>query len=417
MAGYMATFLLVLYRYLYRDLQTFKPWLMLGFLAKCAAGLALGYWYLGVPGADTWYYHQSGLDEYRLLLKDPLRFFTKDLFTHGYSGSVWTRFFDTENSFFNDLQQNLIIKLSALLSLLSGGNYFVNVVLYNILCFGGWVALFRFCILRAVIGPAVALGFLFFFPPLLWWGSGFLKDGLCIALYGWLLLLGNRHSFSAYRIGDLIKCIIPAILLFLLRPFWALILLPMMILSGLIPHKSRNVLLIYPLALLAGMLLFFSTILLPESWQLPQKVADRQAAFSTLEGKSRLALPRLDASADSYLKALPRAFYNAACSPGMDQVTDAFSLLSMVFVWLLGAGVIRFIWLFYKGRAAFTHIQWLLFWICILQLLLIGLTVPFVGAIVRYRALFECFLLMLFWNAGYESRPWPHWSRLFRISQ
>ena len=93
---------------------------------------------------DTWYFHASSLQEEQLLFTDPVRFFS-ELYLDPYGDGKW-KLLGTENSFWNDLKANALIKGLALLNLITGGHYLVNVLFYNFIgMFGRFMCLPTFC--------------------------------------------------------------------------------------------------------------------------------------------------------------------------------------------------------------------------------------------------------------------------------
>lgn len=373
-----------------------KPWLLLGFGLKCLAGWALGHYYYGVALADTWYYHESALAEYDLLLHHPGRFLVKDIFTHGYNHSVFTHFLDSGNSFFNDLQQNLLIKLLAIFNLISGGNYWVNVVLYNALFFSGWLALYRFCTQAVGIGTYGAALLLFCYPPLLWWGSGILKDGWCIALTGHLLYGVHRMAGKAAKPRAWLGWVAMLILLFLLRPFWAMLLGPLALLYLATHRYAWRPVLVFPGAVLLGYVLYLCSSLLPPAVQLTQKLANRRAEFALLHTQTPLPPLAIDGRAITHIQASIPALGHALLQPLKPLSGQGFLHWgALVLVYLSAALWVLALYALWRRRQRWGAAHHLLFWLALANLLVIGLTVPNLGAIVRYKALYETLILLL----------------------
>ncbi len=92
-------------------------------MVKVSAGITLGWLfktYYG-QGNDYWDLNAYGIEEYQLLLQHPLAFFT-NLFDSGYKNE--NGFFASTGSFWNDLENNFLIKTLGLFNIFSRGNYY-----------------------------------------------------------------------------------------------------------------------------------------------------------------------------------------------------------------------------------------------------------------------------------------------------
>ncbi|MEJ7913789.1 MAG: hypothetical protein WKF70_11590, partial [Chitinophagaceae bacterium] len=164
--------------------------LIIFFLLKVLAGIFYGW--IGVyygelaQMVDTWAYHYESLNEYHLLINDPSVFFLNLLGTTYESG--YAGFFASQDSWWNDLKGNALLKLLAIFNVFSLGNYYVNVIFYSFLTLFGPIAFYR---IMKEIYPSRQLAVLlatFLVPSFLYWTSGIHKDGviflgLAIVLY------------------------------------------------------------------------------------------------------------------------------------------------------------------------------------------------------------------------------------------
>ncbi|MFY8046552.1 MAG: hypothetical protein ACOVOS_08260, partial [Chitinophagaceae bacterium] len=108
------------------------PYLIALFVLKIAAGLAYGYIHFNAPGhvglTDTWKFFYQGSEETAKILKDPYMII-RDILPHEVHRG-FGKLFTTENSYWNDVKHELMVKLAAVLNIFSGSRYYVNVVLY-----------------------------------------------------------------------------------------------------------------------------------------------------------------------------------------------------------------------------------------------------------------------------------------------
>ena len=195
------------------------------FLLKVAAGLVIGWlslhFYSG--GNDYWDNNRAGWEEYRLIWSNPIEYFSnlfRSDYQNGYGG-----LFDSFSSFWNDLRNNLVLKLLSLFNLFSRGNYYINSLFFNYLVFFGHIALYRVFIkiypgkkVSVIIGS-------FVLPSLLYFSSGIHRDGLVFlllcSLFFCLYGILKEKKTGGKRI---VLALVSFLLLFLLRSYVALLL-------------------------------------------------------------------------------------------------------------------------------------------------------------------------------------------------
>ncbi|MFY8003252.1 MAG: hypothetical protein ACOVNR_00345 [Chitinophagaceae bacterium] len=384
-------------------------WLLPLLAIKWAVGCLYGWlFWVKYQGDDTWHYHQLSLEETKILLERPF-FFIADLFQHPYKHSQWTSFFDSQQSFWKNLQYNILIKLLAVFNVFSKGHYYTNVLFFNLITIWGHYWLFKLLIAIVPTAKKHWLIIVCLFPPLLFWQSGIRKDGLIFAaiaatIYFSYLLVNkgfNKKYFWAALMGFLI--------VFLLRNATALgLLMPLMVyyVWGNNQHFIKYVLASFAI----GTGLFFATSLGPQAFNLPLKLAERQEKFLELTGGSYMYLPPIDGSIFSYAKALPHALNHVFVRPYLWEGKSFLLLIAAIetaFFWL----IVIVSLLFYRKQLNINlhkkAFVWLLY-IAFLNYLIIGFTVPFAGAIVRYRIVFELCWLLPFW-ASLPINDWWLW--------
>ena len=157
-----------------------NPQLIILFLVKVLAGIFYGWMglYYGnlAQMLDTWAYHQFGINEYRLLTTNPHEYFTNMFYTPYPNG--FEKFFASSDSYWNDLQGNVFVKLLSIFDFFSFVHYYVNVIFYAFISMFGPVALFR---VMSDVYPGKRLQVLlaaFFIPSFVYWTSGLHKEGL-----------------------------------------------------------------------------------------------------------------------------------------------------------------------------------------------------------------------------------------------
>jgi hypothetical protein len=232
-----------------------RPQLLIVFLLKVIAGIFYGWiglYYGGLAQMqDTWSYHTFSVQEYHLLFNNPHEYFT-NLFHDPYNGGV-SKFFETSDSYWNDLKGNVLVKILSIFNIFSFGYYYVNVIFYSFITLFGPMALFR---VMADIFPRrklLILVSIFMIPSFLYWTSGLHKEGLIftgISFVIYALYFGNKEK--KYGIKRIIVLLTGLLLVLVLRNFLILIIMPA-ILTLLIANRWPK----KGLAIFSGMYILF----------------------------------------------------------------------------------------------------------------------------------------------------------------
>jgi len=368
---------------------------MLIMFIKCVIGCIYGYLFLTVyKGDDTWQYHQLSLQEYEVLKTNPL-FFITDLFQHHYQQSQALTFFNSESSYWKDLQYNILIKMLAVFNLFSRGHYYINVFFFNVVTFWGHYFLYKLLITYLPSKKQLLFLIIFLFPPLLFWESGIRKDGLIFpaitgCIYYFTLLLQDRG-----KVKHIILCIICFLWVFLIRNFVALSLVPVFIAYYISVYYNKRAIPVTIITMCICTVLFFLTRYAPDSLNLPRQMAERQHKFLELKGNSFLSIEPLHDNVLSYVGDLPAAFNHSFLRPYISEGKSPLLLVSALENILM---IIILIVAFINYRTMLNILRnplWLLLIsFAVLNYLMIGYTVPFFGAIIRYRILFELLLMI-----------------------
>lgn len=370
--------------------------LIIIFLLKVMAGIFYGW--IGVyygelaQMVDTWQFHYESLKEYDLLKTDPLAFFSNlfhSPYAEGYGG-----FLATENSWWNDLKGTSFIKFLSILNLLSFGNYYVNVIFFSFITLFGPVALYR--VMRSVF-PASTFSIMvatFLIPSFLYWTSGIHKDGLIFlgySLIAYSFYFGFKEGFFTAR---KIVCIVLGFLLVLvLRNFLIINLLPALLAWGLVQKWKQRPLVTFSVVYLIFIFLFFIARYLHPNLDFPEAVVERQQAFMKLRGGSAVEVTHLQPSFASFVHNFPQAISLTALRPFPSDVRHLLSLAAFLEIFSLLLLFLMFIIWLRPGKNRDPFLLFCLF-LSFSVLLMIGYSVNFLGAIVRYRSIILPFLIV-----------------------
>ena len=363
------------------------------FLLKIVAGIVYGYIHAHPPAhigvTDTWKFFNESLPETNLLKYHPKIFFQDILF----NSSTGLHPFSTQHNYWNNIKFTLMVKLAAIFNLFSLGNYYVNLIFYNFLCFFGVVLFYR-QLRDKFIATEWALCIAFLIPSVLFWGSGFHKEGLILsALY--IVIYHVEKITQKLHIKSMVLVAVFIIILLFLRLYVLVAVLPAIISwiwSIKYPQFSSRIFIgIHVFCLI----FFFSSTILGKSFDLPEYVASRQSDFIQLQGKTMLAVPILKPTVFGFIHNLPSAIDITLLHPYPGEGGKTyipFTVETIIFLVLLVFGSCTIV--IKKQKMPLFSIFCVHF--SLLLLLIIGYTVPNVGAVIRYKSIALPFLLAAF---------------------
>jgi len=359
------------------------------FLIKVLAGIAIGWVSLHIygPGNDYWDVNDYAREEYRLLLTEPAKYFSNLFvsdYTDGFSG-----IFNSYNSYWNDLETNIIIKLISVFNILSRGDYYINSLFFNFIIFFGHVILYRlFSKIYPGINILVIIG-CFLLPSTLYFVSGIHKDGmvfllLAIIIYSVYQSLA-KHSFNVKRV--LLICI-SLFFLFLIRNVVMLLLLPALFAWILSAKTKWSAWICFGTVYLFSTLLFFGLGSFTKIDPM-QIVIKKQADYMELKGAAtQIELTPLKPNFKSFIANAPQALFHSVLrpAPGEQPLKSLlpFSLELFLYLFL----VLMLVFFRNKDLPADKGFLFFILFFCFTIFLIIGYIVPNLGSLIRYRSLY-----------------------------
>ncbi|OLY91961.1 hypothetical protein SAMN05444008_106264 [Cnuella takakiae] len=353
---------------------------------KVTCGLFYGFYFRKwEKGGDTWSYHRDGLVETGMLRNDPLSF-VSTLFETG-NAAGYGGFFSTRHSWWNNLDANTIPKLLGICNLFTGSNYYINVVLVNALLLTGPILLYRLGRNLLPQVPAYLIYPPLLLPSFLFWTSGIHKEGFLVIALALILYTvwkwENTRKLSLQTLGAFATGLLVVIALrnFLLLPIGAALL------GWAITVRFRLKPAIgFGATLLVLALLFFIVPRFIPALNFPELLADRQVAFLNKHGASRIDMAVLEPTAAAYLQQLPRALAIGLFRPfPSDSYNWGTALAAMEGLLLVAATLWAAACM--RKRVSQTPTIWFIAILVLLIALIIGYTIPFLGAVVRYRSI------------------------------
>jgi hypothetical protein len=392
---YSAVFIFLLYIHTRNNVPLTPTTLALAFLFKVGLGCLYGYVYLHFyNGDDTWMFHNDSLAETQKLLHNTGKYFAElgpaDPFAN-VRGNFWNKL----SVYVNNLETYSLIKTLSIANLFSRGNYYINVVFFNYILFWGQYWLFSLFVKEFPDKRTPLLLLFFFFPPLVFWLSGIRADGLVLFFMA-LLLIHFRRWLYENKKWSVLYSMLAAIGVLLFRGQILLLLIPALMAWYISIRFNRKAAPAFLWVFAIGGLLFFATAWLSPAKNLPRIVVERQQSFMREQG-TRFPLDTLQPSLTSFTKVLPQAVSHTFLRP---YVWEAKGLLQV----MTAAAIIVF-WLLVLIAIIKKEMHWkqavqkplLLFSLSlgITLYIFIGYTIPFPGAIVRYKAIPELLLLTI----------------------
>lgn len=188
--------------------QTIKyyiPALFLKVFGAIALGLLYTFYY---DRGDTtsYYYHIQLLC--KAFVESPALGFEL-LFSHG-TYSTRTGFWTNQMFWYTAPAEFMVVRIGTLLSLLSFSTYTVIAMLFALLSFTGiWAMFLTFLKFYPNLHRQFAIA-LFFMPSVFFWGSGVMKDSLCLGGLGWIFFAFYRGAIERRKIIQSVIIIVVA---------------------------------------------------------------------------------------------------------------------------------------------------------------------------------------------------------------
>jgi len=366
---------------------------------KIATGLIVAYYFEYVfkhisANVDYIGYNEKGFKQYQLLLSHPRLFFSDfsdDVQQYGFGD-----LFGTKESFWANIRFTLLYKGMALLNLVTHGNFYFNTVLFSSLVFFANVAFFRIYYSIYKAHKWLILFVCFCLPSLMLYTACIHKDGIIFLCLGLVSYIFYRYlSGIAYlKWYYLLLAVFSIISIFLFRNYVLVALLPAMLIGILcrsMRWKKRYIFAgCYPMFLT----LFFLSGFSHSSFNLPAAVVQRKADFAGLViANTNIPMNNLQPTFISFAKNLPQAINHFLFRPYLWEFSEVSVMLTafeLLFYQLL---IVLFI-LYRKKDGRAPH-PFNLFGLALLinMMLIIGYTIPNIGAIVRYRSIFWIYVV------------------------
>ena len=375
-----------------------KPQLVIIFLLKVMAGIFYGwvgvYYGNHAQMVDTWSYHYSSIQEYKLLFQNPSEYMV-NLFRDPYSNGIF-KFFSTDESYWNDLKGNSFIKILSIFNIFSFGNYYTNVIFYSFISMFGPIAIYR--VMNDVYpGKKWQLVVsVFLIPSFLYWTSGLHKEGLIFL--GFSLVIFNLYfglKKQKFSVTNVFFACLGLLIVLVFRNFLIIILIPALIAWLLAFKLFKKPLLVFGICYVFFVIFFFTAKYISIGLNFPEVVVTKQKEFVSLHGNSSVPMRRLEPSFSSFVSNMPQTLSLSIIRPYPSDVRHILSLAAATETNLLLLLFVLFLLFRTKKTRQIQSVIFIYFclFLSFSVLITIGYSVNNIGAIVRYRSIILPFLL------------------------
>ena len=290
-------------------------------------------------------------------------------------------------SVYND--NRTIIQLNCVVRIFSFGIYHVHALMFCLFSFIGSIALFKTFILFFKEEKNKLLFGIFLVPSILFWSSGILKESLSLLVLG-IFIFYFFTLFTRKKKSDYIISLFLYILLFLIKPFIVILLSPSLIAYIVISIKKTTVLKTFIITHIVLLIIFILLDYLVPGIDLLKNLSLKQNDFIEVghltKGTSMTTIYPINNSFFELIKSIPTALFNSFFKPSITDLSSPLMIISFIETHLITIAAFFICFFFKKKNNAQLAFSCLIISFTLLSLFLIGLIVPVIGAIVRYKS-------------------------------
>jgi hypothetical protein len=374
------------------------------FLCKILVGV-FATWYGIAESGDVLLCFNNSISETDTLKSQPLLFFSS-IFKSGYGNYDGLY---SSHSFWNDLRYLFMDKIMAILNIFSFKNIYVNVLIFNFVVFTGHIALYKVFISLWPAKKIAVIAGCFLLPSSLFFLSTINKDSVFFfsaTMVTYVLYRVPKFKAAYLRPKFLLLFFIALLLMFVIRNFFFLAVLLAIFLFYLSTCTKFNPVHIF----VTGAILMCLTVLCCETIRV--LISSRQNEFLTLGiTKSLLKVPVLQTDIKSFVNYLPVSSGIIFFEPVIWHSYNAYYFFCSIEVLFYQLLFITSIFFFFKTGKYINPRPLVLFglFFSMSALFIIGYTIPYAGAVVRYKSAFLPFLITpLLCIVPYEKFKWSN---------
>ncbi|MBD00015.1 MAG: hypothetical protein CL841_01445 [Crocinitomicaceae bacterium] len=377
---------------------------------KLSGGLILYYiytqYYTQRHTADIFKYYDDSLVLYHSFFKNPIDFFKiilgLDFNREYFSFNYYMEMNNWDTSYKNSLmnESRLLIKINAILNLIGFKNYFFNSITFILMGFVGEVLIFKSLIKKFEFKyPKFLFWSIVLFPSIFLWSSGILKEPMIIFSFGLIL-----NSLIPKRKWANISSFIVAILIIFKVKFYIFICVFPALISYIISEKTKlkPPRIIFTICVIMAVIIF-ALGKMNNNYNPLKILSQKQNDFITLselfDTGSAYKITPIEPSITSLLKAIPKGVVNGFFRPfpnNINNLLQLFPLIENLLLYLMIAYLFfKMIFLKIKINQDVKNILWNSLFFITMLFILIGISTPVIGALVRYKVPGLLFLIIV----------------------
>lgn len=376
-----------------------KRWVLAAFYLKVLAGLGLTYIYTSYypdrSKADIFKYFDDSEIMYQAIHSAPADYLhmvsginnDNQHFDSLYYGKMnnWYRKYETVT--YND--SHTIIRINAVIRLISFGFFQVHNIIFIILSFIGLLALYKTFCRYFTERKYWLFAAVFLVPSVVFWSSGAMKESILFFAIGVFIYSFQQILFSSVNIKWILLATVGIVFLFFTKMYVLAVLVPVLFGNLWIVLTGNR----HALAKQIISLLFFVNLALLIGWYYPEyNVFDlfvgKQHDFIGLarfENAGSLIEPiPVEPHFSSFLIYSPQAIVNTLFRPYPWEISSVLMLPAIAENLLLILFILLAVF-FHKKEIRHARIIWLCVFFALGLSVIIGITTPVLGALVRYR--------------------------------
>jgi len=416
--GYLIFFLWIIGRWKFFSVENIPVrWIALVFVLKVLCGICLEaiytYYYSLGRNADIFKYFDDSAVLYNSIFSNPKHFFQLLLGIHSspdylqpyYQKMQWWQASFNE-LFFNDART--MIRLNALMRFLSFGYYNVHVVFFNFLSLAGLTALYKVFSKSENDIPAhrkslfcrLLFAGVFLLPSVLLWGSGVLKETFELFVLGMLLYVFFKIANDKITTLRVFFFLFFFFLQFIIKFYVLVAIIPGLTSCYIVVRGNyrRSGLASFLIYLLSFLILFNLHFIIP-AVDIPELISSQYHKYlkfaSEVHSGSLLVGNNIQPTTLSILKNSVQSFFIVLFHPHLFESKSLVMLIAatenllilLIIVWCLVFNVWR--WLnskkFTTNIKSLTPEFWLALYFSVIIFILVGMTTPVLGTVVRYK--------------------------------
>jgi len=382
---------------LFKTLPFFKysginfKWLTIIFIAKLMAGFAYAfihqYFYVD---ADALAYVNRGKILHSYYYENRAMFFKLCFGPNGYAPSAYLKTYVQPLSFWHDTSAFTLVRINALLSFVGFGNYYLHLIFWQFFGLYGLTALYKAFVYFFEDKKNLLLAGIFLAPSVVFWYSGIHKEAISICGIGFITLFVVKCHQRRFSFVLLFITLISITLLVFVRLYLFAIIIPTAIALYLSLNNKKvfaKYAFVYGLCAIALAILVF---IKPSLNPINEFVATQQYFEKIGAGNAEMKIPKLEPSIWSLVKNSPTAFFSTLLRPSLLDVSAHNTVIkifagieTLLISLLLIASLYWGKWQLYFKHPIVVYVLC----IVIFYYILLGLTIPNLGALCRYKSM------------------------------